>query len=171
MTYVQAPGRHRRRTSRSLAATMAVLLLVMVAPLAAVDWVGTARADQPAGPDPTAPGPHRVSAVAYDLGDTAFPLEGFQIELAGTVYYPADLGDGGRPMVLMAHGLFATCADREAAADRAEARGRLFGPDPIQDPAERERLEKMVAEEADRKQALEDVFWSLLNSREFMFNH
>jgi hypothetical protein len=33
------------------------------------------------------------------------------------------------------------------------------------------KLTKLVAEEKDQKQALEDVFWSLLNSREFMFNH
>jgi Protein of unknown function (DUF1549)/Protein of unknown function (DUF1553) len=33
------------------------------------------------------------------------------------------------------------------------------------------KLMKLVAEEKDQKQALEDVFWSLLNSREFMFNH
>jgi hypothetical protein len=37
--------------------------------------------------------------------------------------------------------------------------------------AEAERLTKLVAAEKDQKQALEDLFWSLLNSREFMFNH
>ncbi len=29
----------------------------------------------------------------------------------------------------------------------------------------------LVNAEADKKKALDDVFWSLLNSREFMFNH
>lgn len=33
------------------------------------------------------------------------------------------------------------------------------------------RLLALVDEEKDKRQALEDVFWSLLNSREFMFNH
>jgi hypothetical protein len=38
-------------------------------------------------------------------------------------------------------------------------------------PAERERLETLVAAAKDRRAALEDVFWAVLNSREFMFNH
>jgi hypothetical protein len=37
--------------------------------------------------------------------------------------------------------------------------------------AEMKKLDALVAGEKDKKQALEDVFWSLLNSREFMFNH
>ncbi len=37
--------------------------------------------------------------------------------------------------------------------------------------AESSKLVALVDAEKDRKQALEDVFWSLLNSREFMFNH
>jgi hypothetical protein len=37
--------------------------------------------------------------------------------------------------------------------------------------AEAKKLNDLVAAETDKKQALEDVFWSLLNSREFMFNH
>jgi hypothetical protein len=36
---------------------------------------------------------------------------------------------------------------------------------------ERQKLDALVAAEKDRKQALEDIFWSVLNSREFMFNH
>ncbi len=36
---------------------------------------------------------------------------------------------------------------------------------------EREKLMALVNAEADKKKALDDVFWSLLNSREFMFNH
>ena len=38
-------------------------------------------------------------------------------------------------------------------------------------PEERAKLLAAVGAEADKKRALEDVFWSLLNSREFMFNH
>ena len=33
------------------------------------------------------------------------------------------------------------------------------------------RLEPEIAKESDKKKALDDVFWALLNSREFMFNH
>ncbi|MFM7108570.1 MAG: DUF1549 domain-containing protein [Planctomycetaceae bacterium] len=40
-------------------------------------------------------------------------------------------------------------------------------------PTERERIETLAAvlESPDRKQALEDVFWALLNAPEFVFNH
>jgi hypothetical protein len=36
---------------------------------------------------------------------------------------------------------------------------------------EQTQLQTLLAAEADKKKALEDVFWSLLNTREFMFNH
>ena len=38
-------------------------------------------------------------------------------------------------------------------------------------PKEREKLLALVNTEPDKKKALDDAFWSLLNSREFMFNH
>jgi hypothetical protein len=40
-------------------------------------------------------------------------------------------------------------------------------------PTERERIETLVTvlDAPDRRQALEDVFWALLNSPEFIFNH
>jgi hypothetical protein len=38
-------------------------------------------------------------------------------------------------------------------------------------PNELAKLEGMLIAEKDQKRALEDVFWAVLNSREFMFNH
>ncbi|NBU74982.1 MAG: DUF1549 domain-containing protein [Planctomycetes bacterium] len=36
---------------------------------------------------------------------------------------------------------------------------------------EKQKLVALIAAETDKKKALEDVFWAVLNSREFMFNH
>ena len=38
-------------------------------------------------------------------------------------------------------------------------------------PEELEKLQPLFAEGSDQARALEDVFWALLNSREFLFNH
>ena len=46
---------------------------------------------------------------------------------------------------------------------------RCLGRAPTE--AEKAALLQNVEEEENKKQALEDVFWALLNSREFVFNH
>jgi hypothetical protein len=38
-------------------------------------------------------------------------------------------------------------------------------------PAEVKKLQDLIAPIANKQLALEDVFWSLMNTREFMFNH
>jgi hypothetical protein len=38
-------------------------------------------------------------------------------------------------------------------------------------PDELKNLLDLVAKNPDKKQALDDVFWAIMNSREFMFNH
>jgi hypothetical protein len=38
-------------------------------------------------------------------------------------------------------------------------------------PAEKAKLEALMTAEPDKSKALSDIFWAILNSREFMFNH
>ncbi len=67
----------------------------------------------------------RVRVYDYDLGDNAFTVPGFHalgprgtpvkrpapVELAGRVYAPADAAGRRLPMVVIAHGLFWSCAN------------------------------------------------------------
>jgi len=46
---------------------------------------------------------------------------------------------------------------------------RCFSRQPTE--AETAALKATITENENRLQALEDVFWALLNSREFVFNH
>ncbi|ATE55580.1 alpha/beta hydrolase [Actinosynnema pretiosum] len=99
--------------------------------------------------------PVTVRTADYDLGDAAFHVPGFHaspvegeparladLELVGRVHYPADLARRGKlPLVLIQHGLWHSCADRDAEAAWKSSYTALYGPDPVTDPAEVERLE------------------------------
>ncbi|CAM2954907.1 MULTISPECIES: alpha/beta hydrolase [Streptomyces] len=96
--------------------------LVLVA--ATVGSTGAADA----GPATVSGTPSRTAAqptasVTYDLGDAAYRLPGTgePVELAGSVRYPADLGRGRHPLVVLMHGWHETCADPRAEAARTAA--------------------------------------------------
>lgn len=105
-------GVHRLLTILSLfLASLALMLGASGSPLAS----GAAAA----------PGDPSVRVFDYDLGDAAFTVPGFHalsrqgmptkrlapIELTGRVYVPADAAGRRLPMVVIAHGLFWSCAD------------------------------------------------------------
>ncbi len=46
---------------------------------------------------------------------------------------------------------------------------RCFSRKPTQE--ELEKLRPVLGEGSNQTQAMEDIFWALLNSREFLFNH
>lgn len=96
---------------------------------------------------------HRVLSAEYHLGDTAFEVPGFTeadgvtpapIELTASVHYPADLAHGSHPLVLLIHGLWETCADRQAGDAYTAASRVLSGPGASADPAARARAEDVV---------------------------
>ncbi|GAA3197651.1 MULTISPECIES: alpha/beta hydrolase [Streptomyces] len=118
--------------------------------------LGTAAIAAPVQATPAlsvAPAASTVRQARYDLGDQAFTPPaalGYKgrSELAGTVYYPARLGTGRHPVVLMQHGHWETCADagaqdRHAAAQKARDRALERG-----DKAEAARQEALMEKAA-----------------------
>lgn len=131
------------------AVTAGVLLFVTLLPADAQTNEGSAGS-----PDPGAAGPYAVSSLDYTLGDAAFRVPGYlveppwdwegdwenpdlpdaEIELTGNVHYPTS-ADGPSPLVVLLHGYWTTCADREA-ADIAAAREAALGEEGIYDDPE-----------------------------------
>ncbi|WP_134768546.1 hypothetical protein [Nocardioides sp. 1609] len=111
----------------SVAVVLAAALLAAL-PLPA----GSASVDNPVPP--------AVRVFDYDLGDGAMTVAGFHamdprgmpspdlapIELTGRVYAPADAAGRRLPLVVIAHGLFWSCADEEA--DKVEMGWPCQGP-------------------------------------------
>lgn len=85
----------------------------------------------------------RIRVYDYDLGDDVFRVAGFHaldedgmpvarlapLELIGRVYAPADAGGRRLPVVVMAHGLFWSCADNATGRTAQDwpCRGRFRG--------------------------------------------
>ncbi|WP_190329546.1 alpha/beta hydrolase [Streptomyces venezuelae] len=119
--------RHKRkRTSARLLGLSAAVLSAAAATFTYTAATGAAAPNEVRKPD-AAPSSGGTGTVRYDLGDKAWhlPRTGEPAELTGVVHYPADLGTGRHPLIVLLHGLHDTCADRKAEAARtaAEARG------------------------------------------------
>ncbi|MEW1863239.1 alpha/beta hydrolase [Streptomyces sp. NPDC088194] len=115
--------RHQRR--RTSARALGLSAAVLSAAAAAFTYAPAAGAAAPH--DATGLSAAHVSGavrtVRYDLGNEAWhlPQTGEPVELAGVVHYPADLGRGQHPLIVMLHGWHETCADRAADAARTAA--------------------------------------------------
>lgn len=114
-TKTAAPALRRRLV------TIAVALGLAAVPLTTAIPVSDAAAQQP----PHGPAHARVQVYDYDLGDDAFRVSGFHafgddgmptkeaapLEIIGRVYAPANAAGKHLPLVVLAHGLFWSCAD------------------------------------------------------------
>ncbi|OON83015.1 alpha/beta hydrolase [Streptomyces tsukubensis] len=115
--------RHRRtRTSARLLGLSAAVLSAAAVGFTYTDATGAAAPNE-ATERSTVPAAASTRTVRYDLGDDAWrlPQTGQPVELTGVVHYPADLGTGRHPLIVMLHGLHDTCADRKADAARTAA--------------------------------------------------
>ncbi|MET7362162.1 alpha/beta hydrolase [Streptomyces sp. NPDC005562] len=115
--------RHKRtRTSARLLGLSAAVLSAGAAAFTYTAATGAAAQTEAAGRD-AVPSSGATRMVRYDLGNDAWrlPQTGEPGELTGVVHYPAVLGAGRHPLIVMLHGLHDTCADRKADAARTAA--------------------------------------------------
>ncbi|MEU6340184.1 alpha/beta hydrolase [Streptomyces sp. NPDC046977] len=130
----------KKRSARTTLTTLAGVLALLAVP-------GTARAaDGGQGPDR---GRQGVSEVLYNLGDEAFrPPKSLGYvgnnELDGAVYVPADLAEGRHPLIVIEHGIHATCADADAARDLAAAKAALARDEETGDTADAEKQQAVI---------------------------
>ncbi|MFF3565924.1 alpha/beta hydrolase [Streptomyces sp. NPDC002574] len=133
------------RSARTTLTTLAGVLALLAVP-------GTARAAE------GSPGPGHARAgvreVLYDLGDEAFrPPRSLgyvgSSELDGAVYVPADIARGRHPLVVIEHGIHATCADADAARDLAAAKAALARDEETGDTADAEKQQAIIEASSD----------------------
>ncbi|WP_019544878.1 hypothetical protein [Streptomyces sulphureus] len=115
--------RHTRtRASARLLGLSAAVLCAATAAVTYTAATGTAAPDEATGRS-AVPTSEATRTVRYDLGNQGWhlPQTGEPVELTGVVHYPAHLGTGRHPLILMVHGWHETCADRKADAARTAA--------------------------------------------------
>ncbi|MFG2653482.1 alpha/beta hydrolase [Streptomyces sp. NPDC048436] len=115
--------RHKRtRVSVRLLGLSATALSVAMAAFTYTSAAGAAGVNEARGQSSVSSS-QATKTVRYDMGDAAWhlPQTGEPAELTGVVHYPADLGTGRHPLIVMMHGLHETCADRKADAARTTA--------------------------------------------------
>jgi hypothetical protein len=98
---------------------MPVLLLVLGQLFAALSVLAQT-------PDPGVMGPHTVVKATYDLGDLAFTpppaaMFPYNMEVRGSVHYPADLSSGPFPVLLWLHGRHETCYETSNPSNTSSA--------------------------------------------------
>jgi hypothetical protein len=115
------PGRAVRRTGRTggrrgLAAGLGLVAVASVG-LSGAWYAASAGVVTKSAADRS----HRVAVVEYDLGDTVFTpphaRDSGPAELAAVVHYPQDVAVGEHPLIVIEHGYWISCADRQAQAD------------------------------------------------------
>ncbi|MFD8427062.1 alpha/beta hydrolase [Streptomyces coelicoflavus] len=147
-----SPRRAGARLRRGALPLLAAATLLGALPLAGAASAGPRPAQRPEGTYGTASAARQGAVVResrYDLGDQAFappPELGYEgrSEVAATVYRPADLGRRALPLVVMEHGSWETCADADAATERARAVRARDRAEAAGDEAEVERQNAVI---------------------------
>jgi hypothetical protein len=117
-TKIATTARRRRLVTVAVALGLAAAPLTTALPTAAAQPSTSTGVEKPA----------RVRVVDYDLGDDASRVPGFHgmdpkgmpteeeapLEIIGRVYAPANAAGRHLPLVVLAHGLFWSCADSSA---------------------------------------------------------